>query len=154
MVSTCAHVYPSGKTCGRIPPRGESLCRDHRRTASVTPEIDPTAFEAEMYRECDRLAALPLDQILTAAQVHLTALDSFIERQATPRLRIYYNKATIAITEAIDRILAQPRVLSRAIPGLTPSQIDAIVSILWNARPDPCPAPSEEARLSSLARPA
>jgi hypothetical protein len=135
MVRTCSHVYSSGKTCGRIPRRGETLCRDHRRAHPVEPGLDRSAFEAEMFRECERVALLPLDQVLDAAQEHLVAIYSFMERRTSPRLHAHYTKATIALTNAIDRLLTQPDVLSCLIPGLTPGHAKAIVGIPWVTDP-------------------
>jgi hypothetical protein len=144
MVKTCAYAYPSGKTCGRIPRRGETLCHDHRRIAPADPGVDRSAFEAEMFRECERLEFLPLDDVLDAAQQHFLALDSFMERRSSPRLHAHYTKLGIALTAAIDRLLAQPHILARAIPGLQPKQVAALTAILWNAQPQPGLAQPEE----------
>jgi hypothetical protein len=136
MIRTCSYVYPSGKTCGRIPRRGESLCRDHRRLAAPEPSAAEEAFDQEMYCECDRLAPLPLDQVLSSAQQHLNALDSLLTVRSRRRERACCTKAVIAVTTALDCILSQRSMLLSAIPGLTPEQADGILRILWHA-PNP-----------------
>jgi|HubBroStandDraft_1064217.scaffolds.fasta_scaffold588242_1 hypothetical protein len=137
MVPTCSHVYPTGKTCGRIPRRGETLCRDHRRVAPAESGGDRIAFEEEMYRESDRVALLSFEEALCAAQEHLVALHSFMERRSTPRLHAHYTKACIGLTQLEDRLLAQPHALARTIPGLSPEHVSAIISILWHCQPLP-----------------
>jgi hypothetical protein len=83
--------------------------------------------------------------VLDAAQDHCAALETFMERQASPRLHAHFTKMGIALTLAFERLLAQPRALADAGLGLHPAQIELIIGLLWNAQPLPCEILPEEA---------
>jgi hypothetical protein len=153
MVQTCSHLYPSGKTCGRIPRRGESLCHDHRRLSTADPRADQEAFDQDIYREIDRLALLSLDKVIGEAQEHLRPVEMFVEKKAPRWVQSRLIKAGSAITLVWECILNQPYVLTAAIPGLTPDQVKAIVGILWFTGRQLAPQPAEAALPSPALHP-
>ncbi len=144
MVPTCSFVYASGKTCGRIPRRGESLCPDHRRLAAGSSQ---EAFEEEMNREVHRLAVLPLDEVLLDAEENLGIVQMWLEKKAPPRLHARFIKATIAIVTALDCVIDQRQILAQLLPGVPPDRLEALIRLLWRGLPQgPSAAPPAAAR--------
>ena len=135
MVAECAFVYPHGRNCRRIPRRGEALCRDHRRLASVRPKDAEAAFTQQMMQAADEIASLPLDQMLEHLQNCLLSLHGFVESRASSAERARYTRATIAVTSAIDCVLAHPRVLTQALPGVPREYVAYLQQLLQFAEP-------------------
>ena len=152
MVTLCAYLYPDGRTCRRIPRRGDDFCRDHLRLASVRTPGEEEAFIQQMLLATDEIAAMPLDQRLNHLGDCLGALDPLIESRASSAERAFYTRATIAATSAFDCVLALPGVLAQVFPGMDPDVLAVLVHIVRNALPPPCrtiddpPQPASETR--------
>ncbi|MGC2621369.1 MAG: hypothetical protein WA414_20155 [Acidobacteriaceae bacterium] len=103
MVAQCAYVYENDHRCGRIPRRGETLCRDHRNRLPPRARIDEDAFERAMDDVADRFDLLPLPQLLDECATAIAALHPLVENKASAEERAAWGRASIAITGAIDR---------------------------------------------------
>jgi hypothetical protein len=119
----CAHTYPDGRRCRRIPKSGETLCPGHhprrRRRDAHAPD-----FVREMHAWVDRLQATPLEPLLVLLQESLAAIQSLIERKTSRAHRAAYTRAYIAVTHSIDRLeeeMAAYRAQARRPPGGAPS---------------------------------
>lgn len=130
MLTTCAYVYESGKTCGRIPRRGESLCRDHRNRIPPRARFDFEAFKQSLFAACDRYNAMPFDDMLLALQQDLNELLPLVENKASSSEYFAYNRATMAVASAIDRYELEKRAAAtfidpqgRTVPPLSIEQL-------------------------------
>lgn len=137
MIAECTYLYPDGRHCRRLPRRGESLCRDHRRLVSAPrkTEADDEAFSRQMFAAVDEICALPLDQMLNHLSDCLNGLHLFVEAKASSIERARYHRAVIAAGAAMDCVTAQPRVFAESFRGITPHQAQTVMQILFHAAP-------------------
>lgn len=104
MLPECAHTYPDGRRCRRIPKSGETLCPGHHpRRRLHRDEHDPD-FLSEMHAWIDYLRVKPLEPLLVLLQESLAAIQPLIERKAYRAHRAAYTRASIAVTHSIDRL--------------------------------------------------
>src|SRR6185312_8521370 len=92
MVHECAHRYSDGRRCRRIPKRGETLCRDHKRSRRRTPTEDP-AFCRQMVAYTDRLITLPLDVLAAEVQFALAAMHPIFDSRFSRTWRLLFSRA-------------------------------------------------------------
>lgn len=123
MVAQCAYIYENDHRCGRIPRRGETLCRDHRNHLRPRAAADDAAFERAMDEVADRFELLPLPQLLDECAAAIAALHPLVEKKASTEERAAWFRASIAITGVIDRypLEADPADQSLATAGIPPS---------------------------------
>lgn len=136
MVAECSFLYPDGRNCRRIPRRGETLCRDHRRRPAVRPRThtEDEDFRQQQSQAALEIARLRLDQMLEHAKHSLFALEPFIEAHAPAAERACFSRLAMTITTAIDCVDSQPVILSQSVPGITPDDVNAMMTLLWYAR--------------------
>ena len=114
MVHECAYRYPDGRRCRRIPKRGETLCRDHKRSRRRTPTEDP-AFCRQMVAYTDRLITLPLDVLAAEVQFALAAMHPIFDSRFSRTWRLLFSRAEIAVAA-----LAEELQIRQTPPGPTP----------------------------------
>jgi hypothetical protein len=115
MLSQCSYIYEDDHRCGRIPSRGETLCRDHRNRLPPRARCDEDAFDYAMYEVAARFDLLPLPQLLAECQANIAALFALIENKASAEERAAWHRASIAISGAIDRLDTAPVDLSLSV---------------------------------------
>ena len=128
MIDTCAHVYPDGRLCRRIPKRGESLCPGHRRRSAGSGE---ELLKRQMEAWSDRLHALPIEQIFAAAVESLNVIGPVIERRFPRKHRAAFIRAAISVgvaAETLEAFLASPAM--RQPPPLSAARIEAKIASL------------------------
>ena len=138
MVHECSYRYPDGRNCRRIPRRGQTLCLDHRRQAAVRrrQQAQEQAFQQQGDQAADEIIRLPLNHLLHHAQECLMDVEAFIDFNATRAQRVRFMRALTAITAAIDCVYSQAQVLSEAVPTLPADEVNALILLLWCARPN------------------
>ena len=140
LVPTCSYLYPHGHRCGRIPAKGESLCRDHRRQPLMPTECLPPSscdedlFSQQMFAYSDSLRNRELSAILDSAQNDLNALEPILDRPLPLPLRSAYTRATIAVIAAIDVALevAAPSNRPPSVSTLSAEQFDQLCEQVRN----------------------
>lgn len=103
-VHECAHIYPDGRTCRRLPKRGEKLCLGHQLHRPRRPGQEDEIFEKQMTGWIDQLDAMPLEQILAAAQGSLAGIFELIDRKSSRAHRLAFARAGIAVGAAINKL--------------------------------------------------
>lgn len=103
MLAQCAYIYENDHRCGRIPRRGETLCRDHRNRLPPRARTDEDAFERAMDDVAARFELLSLPQLLDECATAIAALHPLVENKASAEERAAWVRASIAVTGAIDR---------------------------------------------------
>jgi hypothetical protein len=103
-VQECAHIYPDGRTCRRIPKRGEKLCLGHQAHRQRRPGEEDEAFERQMTGWADQLDSMPLEKLLCAAQESLIGIAELIDRKTSRAHRIAFTRAGIAVTFATNKL--------------------------------------------------
>ena len=131
-VQECAHLYPDGRHCRRLPKRGHRLCHGHQHPRRL-PGREDAAFHQQMFAWVDRLHALPLDDLLHILAGCLSDLTPILERKASRRHRLVFTRATIAITqtqELVDaaRIARRAQSAARSLPPGSPAAPPRIIS--------------------------
>ncbi|HEX4065352.1 MAG TPA: hypothetical protein VHZ09_04955 [Acidobacteriaceae bacterium] len=124
MIDTCAHVYPDGRLCRRIPKRGESLCPGHRRRSA---ESGDEVLERQMEAWSDHLHALPIEQIFATAVESLNVIGPVIERRFPRKHRTAFIRAAISVAvaaEMLEAVLASPA-MRQPTPVLSAAEIQA-----------------------------
>lgn len=100
----CAHTYPGGRPCRRIPKTGEKFCPGHQPRPRRRADHDDQAFVDEMHAWVDRLHATPLELLLVLLQDSLADIQPLIESKSSRAHRVAFTRATIAVTASIDRL--------------------------------------------------
>ena len=142
MIAECTYLYPDGRHCRRLPRRGESLCRDHRRLAARRPataatDRDEDAFDQQMRQAAEEIRAMPLPAKLEHLCDCLNTLHDFIEARASSAERSSYTRASIAAVAALDCAVAQSRVFAETFPNLSPEIVTVVITLLHFAGPVP-----------------
>ena len=138
MVAECSFLYPDGRNCRRIPRRSQTLCRDHRRrpAARLRTPTEEEAFHQQQSNAADEILRLRLDQMLHHAQECLMAIEPFIEAHAPAAERVRFMRLGTAIAAAMDCVDSQAALLSQVVPGITPDDVNAMMTLLGYARPN------------------
>ena len=111
MVHECAHRYPDSRRCRRIPKRGETLCRDHKR-ARGQPRAEDPAFTRQMEAYADRLITLPLDVLAAEVQFALAAMHPIFDSRFSRTWRLLFGRAEIAVA-----VLAEELQIRQTLPA-------------------------------------
>jgi hypothetical protein len=106
MVHECAYLYPDGRRCRRIPKRGETLCRDHKR-ARRQPQTEDAAFTRQMEVYADRLMTLPLSRLAAEAQFALAAMQPILSSRFARTYRLLFSRAEIAVAALAEELQAR-----------------------------------------------
>jgi hypothetical protein len=126
MVEECQFHYADGRHCRRIPKRGETFCRDHRRCSAplrralpapgyasgyvsrLAPETVPAADPRAALRPAlPPLGGLGLDELLRDLLDSLQALEPLALSSASSAELVRYERAATAAEFAIDRLAGQ-----------------------------------------------
>lgn len=102
MPSECAHTYPDGRRCRRIPKSGKAFCPGHHPRRRPD-EYDPD-FVREMRAWVEQLHDTPLEPLLVLLQESLAAVQPVLERKVSRAHRAVFIRSTIAVTHSIDRL--------------------------------------------------
>jgi len=151
MIVECSYLYPDGRHCRRLPRRGETLCRDHRRLAARQPlrpaltDSGKQAFDQQMQQAAEEILSMSLPDMLCHLGDCLNALEELMESKASSAEFAQYTRATMAVTAACDCALAQPQVFARTFPNLSPEMLFALTTLLQFARPTPPQQPPAHA---------
>jgi hypothetical protein len=140
MVAECTFTYESGRKCRRLPRRGETLCRDHRRHAAASRQpieanaADEEAADREWKEVFATLDSLPLDQLLKDLGDTLLRLGPLVTAHASRHEIALFNRATCAFSLTLECAQAAPSALAAALPGIPREHVQLLVAILHNAR--------------------
>lgn len=147
-VQECAHIYPDGRTCRRIPKRGEKLCLGHQAHRRRRPGEEDEAFERQMTGWADQLDAMPLEKLLCIAQESLIGVAELIDRKASRAHRVAFTRASIAVTFAANKLdqtvagyRAQAITRSESHLAMNPKAAMTHPGIPGRRDPDASPAP-------------
>ena len=102
-VHECAFRYPEGRRCRRIPKRGETLCRDHKRARRQT-HTEDAAFTRQMEAYADRLMTLPLPHLAAEVQFALAAMQPILSSRFSRTYRLLFSRAEIAIATLAEEL--------------------------------------------------
>jgi hypothetical protein len=103
-VQECAHIYPDGRTCRRIPKRGDKFCLGHQAHRQRRPGEEDEAFERQMTGWADQLDSMPLEKLLCATQESLIGIAELIDRKASRAHRIAFTRAAIAVSSTVNKM--------------------------------------------------
>ncbi|HKR27138.1 MAG TPA: hypothetical protein VJS11_06770 [Acidobacteriaceae bacterium] len=102
MLQECQYAYPDGRTCRRIPKRGERLCRDHKNARRL-----PASEDAAYYRRLEiydnHLRRLAPDQLAQEVQFALIRLYPVLQRRLSRAHRHIFSCALLAIATLTER---------------------------------------------------
>ncbi len=120
-VQECAHIYPNGRTCRRLPKRGEKLCLGHQTHRRRRPGEEDELFEKQMNGWVEQLDALPLEQMLAVLQASLAGISELIDRKSSRAHRLAFARAGASVGVAhnkLDEMLTGYRThaITRAVP--------------------------------------
>lgn len=101
-VQECEYLYPSGRTCRRIPKRGERLCRDHKR-ARRQPSSEDAAFYRNLQAWTEHLERLTVDQMAVEVLYALGELYPVLHSRLSRAHRLIFSRALLAIAELTER---------------------------------------------------
>ena len=101
MTDPCAHRYPDGRPCRRVPRRGQPFCPAHRPNR-VREEKE--AALALILGCRDELDAMSLAGLLFATSQALANIHSLIERKSSRRHRADFLRAVTAVCLAAHRV--------------------------------------------------
>lgn len=110
MLEECVHILPDGRTCRRIPKRGQKLCpahRPHRRRRA--PLEENQAFLKEMAAFVRSLEAMESDDLLYSTVGFLADIQILIDRRSSRRDRFAFGRASAAAATAADRLVELAR---------------------------------------------
>lgn len=136
MVNECAYLYDTGRTCRRIPRRGETFCPAHRNKAARRNR--ERELQTEMMAWVERLHQMDIEELLDALNGSLSDIQPLIERKCSRRAYAAFTRATIAVTAALDR-------LSAAFAGYRAADEQRRRSLSSSPAPAPSTAPAAPA---------
>ena len=102
MLQECQYAYPDGRTCRRIPKRGERLCRDHKNARRL-PSSEDAAFYRRLEAYDQRLRHLSPDQLAQELQLALVRLYPVVHGRLSRAHRLVFNCALLAIATLMER---------------------------------------------------
>lgn len=115
MVEQCVHILADGHTCRRIPKQGQKLCPAHsRQPRRRAPLGEDDAFQREIASFLDGFERLPLPELLNHTVGLLAEIRLLMDRYASRRSRLAFQRAAAAVGIAGDR-------LDEALRGLPPT---------------------------------
>ncbi|HLJ79132.1 MAG TPA: hypothetical protein VKT75_17055 [Acidobacteriaceae bacterium] len=102
MLQECQYAYPDGRTCRRIPKRGERLCRDHKNARRL-----PASEDAAYYRSLEiydyHLRQLSPDQLAQELQLALIRLHPVLHGRLSRAHRLILSRALLAVATLTER---------------------------------------------------
>lgn len=102
MLHECEYVYPTGRTCRRIPKRGERLCRDHKRARRL-PSSEDAAFYRHLEIYDNHLRRLPPDRLADEVQYALIQLYPVLHGRLCRAHRLIFSRGLLAIATLTER---------------------------------------------------
>jgi hypothetical protein len=104
MVQECAHTFPDGRKCRRIPKRGQPLCPAHQSRPRRAFLEENEAFHREIDVFIHRLDAMPLPELLDETAGLLAGIQRLVDRRSSRRDRLAFVRTNTAVCAAGERL--------------------------------------------------